>query len=62
MADIKELRCTVCGRSYRPDEVQYFCPACGQVGTLDVLYDYEALKQDLDRDALGANREMTMWR
>ncbi|MCB9453593.1 MAG: threonine synthase [Anaerolineaceae bacterium] len=61
MATIKELRCTVCGRSYQPDEVQYFCPACGQVGTLDVLYDYEALKTQLDRDALRTQKEW-MWR
>jgi threonine synthase len=62
MADILELRCTVCERTYPPGEVDYFCLACGQVGTLDVLYDYEALKNTLDRDALSANREPSMWR
>jgi threonine synthase len=62
MARISELRCTVCKRSYLPDEVQYFCPNCGQVGTLDVLYDYSALKSRLDRDALRNNIEHSMWR
>jgi threonine synthase len=62
MAVITELRCTLCGRSYQPDEVQYYCPACGQVGTLDVLYDYPALKAQLDRDALRNNTEHSMWR
>lgn len=61
MATIKELRCTVCGRSYQPEEVPYFCPACGQVGTLDVLYDYDLLKMQLERDALR-NQEQSMWR
>jgi threonine synthase len=62
MATITELRCTICRCSYAPDEVQYFCPACGQVGTLDVLYDYAALKAQLDRDALRTNNEHSMWR
>ncbi|HLV33473.1 MAG TPA: threonine synthase [Spirillospora sp.] len=62
MADILVLRCTVCDRRYQPDEVEYFCPSCGQVGTLDVLYDYAALTKVLDREALSASREMSMWR
>ena len=40
----------------------YTCPACGQVGTLAVLYDYPALKAQLDRDALRANAVRSMWR
>ncbi len=43
-------------------EVQYTCVDCGDVGTLDVLYDYEALRTHLDRDRLAANRDYTMWR
>lgn len=62
MAEILQLRCTICEHSYQPGEVEYFCPACGQVGTLDVLYNYEALKNVLDRDALAHNREPSMWR
>ena len=41
---VSELRCAICGRSYSPDEVEYTCPHCGQAGTLDVLYDYAALR------------------
>ncbi len=60
MADIWKLRCSVCGRLYDPDEVQYTCPVDGQVGTLDILYDYDALKTQLDRDA--PRHEPSMWR
>jgi threonine synthase len=42
--------------------VRYFCPECGQVGTLDVLYDYARLKTQVDREALNTRREMSMWR
>ncbi len=62
MATIKELRCPVCGRSYSPNEVQYTCPVCGSVGTLEVLYNYGALKSQLDRDALRNQHEQSMWR
>lgn len=62
MAEILELRCTICEETYQPGEVEYFCPACGQVGTLDVLYNYGTLKSVVDRDALFANREISMWR
>jgi threonine synthase len=62
MATILELRCPICDRRYQPGEVTYTCPHCGQIGTLDVLYDYAALRAGLDRDALHASRELSMWR
>lgn len=62
MANIQKLRCSICSREYAPDEVAYTCPVCGAVGTLDVLYDYDALRASIDRDAISASREMSMWR
>jgi threonine synthase len=61
MATILELKCPICDRSYAADAVQYNCPNCGEVGTLEVLYDYGALKSQLDRDALRTG-EQSMWR
>ncbi|MEP7294528.1 MAG: threonine synthase [Chloroflexota bacterium] len=55
-----KLRCSICGREFSPTEVQYTCPVDGQIGTLDVLYDYDALKSQLDRDA--PRTEPSMWR
>ncbi|MCC6803256.1 MAG: threonine synthase [Anaerolineae bacterium] len=60
MANVLKMRCSVCGREYSPDEVDYTCPVDGQVGTLDVLYDYDHLRAALDRDAPRA--EPSMWR
>ncbi len=62
MATIKTLRCTISGRDFAPDAALYFNADIGQVATLDVLYDYDALRQQLDRDALAASRDMSMWR
>ena len=36
-----------------PDEVEYTCPDCGQVGTLDVLYDYDALRRAVTREDIA---------
>ena len=59
---VTELRCVVCGRSYAPTEVQYTCPACGEVGTLDVLYDYQALGQAVSREDIARSSEPSLWR
>ena len=42
----------MCGREYAPGSVAYTCPVCGEVGTLDVLYDYPALSANVQRDSL----------
>ncbi|MEM6281971.1 MAG: threonine synthase [Chloroflexota bacterium] len=62
MADILCLRDTVTGAQFAEGEVEYFNPAVGQVATLDVVYDYAALRGSLDRDALRADKNPTMWR
>ncbi len=62
MAEILELRCAVCGRRFGADELEYTCPVCGEVGTLDIVYDYAELRARLDRDAFSANRLTNCWR
>jgi threonine synthase len=59
---VTELRCVVCGRLYAPDEVSYTCPDCGQVGTLDVLFDYETLKRTVTPDIITRSPDPSMWR
>lgn len=59
---VAELRCAICGRSYAPDEVQYTCPVCGQAGTLDVLYDVEALRRSVSREDIARSADPTLWR
>ncbi|PJF26480.1 MAG: threonine synthase, partial [Phototrophicales bacterium] len=62
MAAILKLKCSICEREYAPDEVTYTCPVCGMVGTLDVLYDYPALRARLDRDRIAESPLQSMWR
>ncbi|MBI3962972.1 MAG: threonine synthase [Deinococcus sp.] len=62
MSHVSHLRCVECGREYRPTEVRYTCPACGITGILDVLYDYDAAKKELNHMSLAANKERSHWR
>lgn len=62
MADVQSLRDTVTGQHFAPGVFDYFNPDVGQVATLDMLYDYDRLRQLIDREAIQASRDMTMWR
>jgi len=56
LPQVLSLDCIVCDKSYDPAEVDYTCPDHGAVGTLDVVYDYEFVKDNL------GSRESSMWR
>jgi threonine synthase len=38
------------------------CTACGEKGILDILFDYDEVKKELNRDTLKADRDNSMWR
>ncbi|MDI6731355.1 MAG: threonine synthase [Candidatus Margulisbacteria bacterium] len=58
MSYIKGLRCRECGREY-PKEVLFVCEYC--FGSLEVIYDYEKIKEKLTREAI-ASRPKNLWR
>lgn len=62
MADILELRCVIGDCRYPSAALRYTCPVHGEVGTLDILYDYENLARRLDRDEIRGGREPNIWR
>ncbi|NLB39857.1 MAG: threonine synthase, partial [Erysipelotrichaceae bacterium] len=62
MHKFKGYRCTLCGKSYAPDEAIYTCPSCGDKGILDVEYDYEKIKEKVTLDYFKNNRDYSMWR
>lgn len=62
MADVIALQDTVTGKRFQPGDVTYFNPEIGQVATLDVIYDYDALWKTVDRDAIAADRQASIWR
>jgi len=56
------LRCVLCGKSFKPEEVDYTCPDCGIDGTLDVFYDYDDARKKLNRSSLARNTVRGLWR
>lgn len=56
------LRCLICGRTYTPSQVQYICPEHGQEGILDVVYDYDTLRQQINREEISNSRDYSIWR
>lgn len=62
MDHVLGLRCMICGAEYGADEVRYVCPKHGAEGILDVVYDYNLIRQRLSREKLAANRDYSIWR
>ena len=56
------LRCVICAELYAPAPGRYVCDGCGEAGTLDARYDYEAVSRALNPETLAADPERSMWR
>ncbi len=59
MANFTGFFCVGCGTAYGPNQDLLLCPACDNL--LEAKYDYEGLRQHLDRDAIAA-RPSGVWR
>ena len=62
MENILSLKCLVCGKQYRPDEIDYVCPDHGDEGVLDVQYDYDFIGRQIGRETLLRTDDFTIWR
>lgn len=63
MSFLQALRCVTCKSDRDPQTVHYTCPQCGdERGLLDAIYDYDAMRAALSRDALAADRDFTIRR
>ncbi len=60
MNHILGLKCTICGAEYAVDDVDYVCPRHGDDGVLDVVYDYPAIRRQVERDGIPARA--SIWR
>ncbi|PKO20591.1 MAG: threonine synthase [Chloroflexi bacterium HGW-Chloroflexi-1] len=62
MDHVTSLKCLICGREYRPDEIEYVCPKHGDEGIVDVQYDYDLIGRRISPATLAANPNPTIWR
>lgn len=60
MEKIKTLKCIRCGKEHSVAEGKYTCSACG--GNLQVIYDYDNIRQHLTRESLKSCNDRSIWR
>jgi threonine synthase len=53
-------QCSLCGRSYSPNEVTYTCPVDG--GNLDVLLNYHEINSNYSPQSIFSLTEFSLWR
>lgn len=54
------FKCSLCGREYLPDQLQYSCPEDG--GNLDVILDFASIRQQYAPDSVIQEQELSLWR
>lgn len=52
--------CSLCGKEYQEDDVQYVCPLDG--GNLDVILDYEHISRKYRVEDITSRRDSSLWR
>lgn len=60
MSFVKNLTCTVCGRTDAPGEHEYTCQSCG--GIREVVFDYDAIGRVFSRASLASDKTNNMLR
>jgi threonine synthase len=60
MGAFSGYRCSICGESYEPQQVEYTCPADG--GNLDVVFDWERISKDISPDSIRTSSDFSIWR
>lgn len=53
-------KCSLCGKEYAPDEVQYVCPVDG--GNLSVILDNDAIRKKYQIKDITSSRDASLWR
>jgi len=62
MKNIKYYECTLCHKKISPEKDYMTCPACGELGILDIVFDYEEIAKTFDKNYLKNNPHLDIWR
>ncbi|HZK28728.1 MAG TPA: pyridoxal-phosphate dependent enzyme, partial [Clostridia bacterium] len=54
--------CTICHRHFPYEREMLTCPDCGEIGILDIDYDYDIIRKHISRDSLKDDHDNSMWR
>ncbi len=62
MRYVKGYSCTLCDSKYDKTQDLMTCPQCGEKGILDVIYDYNEMKKEINKDYFKNNGNYSMLR
>jgi threonine synthase len=62
MEHVVNLKCLICGKEYKPDDIDYVCPDHGNEGIVDVQYDYDLISRRISQGDLLHSTDHTIWR
>jgi threonine synthase len=60
MQNVKAAVCIKCGTEFQASNETYTCTNCG--GVLEIVYDYDYIKTQINREILAARKDFSMWR
>ncbi len=62
METLKQYRCTLCNEAQGISYENNTCPLCGERGILDVEFDYDIVRESLEKAPLSSLKERSMFR
>ena len=62
MANFLGYKCSLCGAEYAPEQIQYVCPHHGDMGNVNVVLDYAAIKKAASPESISASKDNSIWR
>ena len=60
--NIDHFQCSLCKAIYTPDQVEYVCPKHGDVGLLDVVYNYDTINSHVSPNDISDSHDFSIWR
>ncbi|MCK5762448.1 MAG: pyridoxal-phosphate dependent enzyme, partial [Candidatus Izimaplasma sp.] len=62
MKYVKNYECTLCHKVFDKNTLINTCDDCGELGILDINYNYDELRKILTKEYFEKNNDFTMWR
>ncbi len=62
MKNVKHFECTICHKKYDKELELLTCPECGEKGILEIVFDYDKIKKEVNYDYFKNNKNYSIWR
>jgi len=62
MKNIKHYECTICHKQYSKELDLLTCPDCGELGILDIVFDYDYIRNLVSKEYFKKNENYNIWR